>query len=120
MLIRPRERLNALDAKSGDGDTGSTWQRASPRADGHGFPAARGFTRKLYRAIGRSLSQDLLGAPPVSSSDLLCGCGDAASAELANASGAYGGAGANCRRDSAGPMPATRTDDDALHPALVG
>lgn len=81
-LIASEKDLNALDAKSGDGDTGSTLTNASralieavdnlPLAD----------QTQLYRAIGQELSQTMGGSSGVLLAIFFAAAGDASSAGL--------------------------------------
>ena len=108
--------LNSLDAKSGDGDTGSTLATASkalidaldrlPLAD----------HTQLYRAIGLELSQAMGGSSGVLLAIFFASAGDA-SASGKDMIGALK-AGLERIQQVGGAKPGDRTMIDALHPAL--
>jgi dihydroxyacetone kinase len=116
ILIGAEADLNALDAKSGDGDTGSTLATAAralidaldrlPLAD----------RTQLYRAIGLELSQTMGGSSGVLLAIFFAAAGDA------SASGGTGvealRAGLDRVRQVGGAGPGDRTMIDALLPAL--
>ena len=116
ILIAAEIDLNALDAKSGDGDTGSTLATASralieamdtlPLAD----------HTQLYRAIGLELSQTMGGSSGVLLAIFFAAAGDASSSgqpmHLALQSGLAR------LRQIGGANPGDRTMVDALNPAL--
>ena len=116
ILIEAEADLNTLDAKSGDGDTGSTLATASralinaldrlPLAD----------TTQLYRAIGQELSQTMGGSSGVLLAIFFAAAGDA-SANGANTVGALK-AGLDRVRQVGGAELGDRTMVDALQPAL--
>jgi len=116
ILIEAEADLNALDAKSGDGDTGSTLATASralikaldrmPLAD----------LTQLYRAIGLELSQTMGGSSGVLLAIFFAAAGDA-SASGASAIGALK-AGLDRIQQVGGAHPGDRTMIDALFPAL--
>jgi ATP-dependent dihydroxyacetone kinase len=116
ILISAEADLNALDAKSGDGDTGSTLATASralidalPR-----LPLAD--TTQLYRAIGQELSQTMGGSSGVLLAIFFAAAGDA-SANGANTVDALK-AGLDRIQQVGGAGPGDRTMIDALQPAL--
>jgi dihydroxyacetone kinase len=116
ILMAAEEDLNALDAKSGDGDTGSTLATASralidamPR-----LPLAD--TTQLYRAIGQELSQTMGGSSGVLLAIFFAAAGDA-SANGANTIDALR-AGLDRIQQVGGAGPGDRTMIDALQPAL--
>ncbi|MFN3227124.1 MAG: dihydroxyacetone kinase subunit DhaK [Hyphomicrobiales bacterium] len=116
ILIGAEADLNALDAKSGDGDTGSTLATASralidalPR-----LPLAD--TTQLYRAIGQELSQTMGGSSGVLLAIFFAAAGDA-SANGANTVDALK-AGLDRIQQVGGAGPGDRTMIDALQPAL--
>jgi dihydroxyacetone kinase len=108
--------LNALDAKSGDGDTGSTLATAAraltealdrlPLAD----------LTQLYRAIGLELSQTMGGSSGVLLAIFFAAAGDA-SGSGRDAVGALK-AGLDRIQQVGGARPGDRTMIDALLPAL--
>ncbi|MEM6461842.1 MAG: dihydroxyacetone kinase subunit DhaK [Pseudomonadota bacterium] len=116
ILIGAEADLNALDAKSGDGDTGSTLATAAralidaldrlPLAD----------LTQLYRAIGLELSQTMGGSSGVLLAIYFSAAGDA-SASGRDAIGALK-AGLDRVQQVGGARPGDRTMIDALLPAL--
>ena len=116
-LISAEADLNALDAKSGDGDTGSTLAGASralhlaldrlPLAD----------PTQLYRAIGMELSQTMGGSSGVLLAIFFAAAGDA-SASGKSWIGALS-AGLDRVMQVGGAEPGHRTMIDALSPALA-
>ncbi len=116
VLIAAENDLNALDAKSGDGDTGSTLAGAAralmnamdrlPLAD----PA------QLYRAIGLELSQTMGGSFGVLLAIFFAAAGDAASSGLPMPEALQ--AGLRRIQEIGGARPGDRTMVDALAPAL--
>ena len=115
-LVAAEADLNALDAKSGDGDTGSTLATAAralmktldrlPLAD----------QTQLYRAIGLELSQTMGGSSGVLLAIFFAAAGDA-SAGGATAIEALR-AGLDRVQQVGGARPGDRTLIDALDPAL--
>jgi ATP-dependent dihydroxyacetone kinase len=116
ILVAAEGDLNALDAKSGDGDTGSTLSTASralikaldrlPLAD----------WTQLYRAIGLELSQTMGGSSGVLLAIFFAAAGDASASGL-NAVDALK-AGLSRIQQVGGAGPGDRTMIDALAPAL--
>ncbi|MFN4058663.1 MAG: dihydroxyacetone kinase subunit DhaK [Roseinatronobacter sp.] len=116
-LIKAEADLNALDAKSGDGDTGSTMATAArallkaldrlPLAD----------HTQLYRAIGLELSQTMGGSSGVLMAIFFAAAGDA-SASGATAVEALR-QGLERVQQVGGAAPGDRTMIDALAPALA-
>ncbi len=116
ILIAAEGDLNALDAKSGDGDTGSTLSTASralikaldrlPLAD----------WTQLYRAIGLELSQTMGGSSGVLLAIFFAAAGDASASGM-NAVDALK-AGLSRIQQVGGAGPGDRTMIDALAPAL--
>lgn len=116
ILIAAEDDLNALDAKSGDGDTGSTLATAAralieardrlPLAD----------LTQLYRAIGLELSQTMGGSSGVLLAIFFAAAGDASSSGR-DAIGALK-AGLDRVMQVGGAAPGDRTMIDALMPAL--
>ncbi len=116
-LIAAERDLNALDAKSGDGDTGSTLAGASralisaldrlPLAD----------PTQLYRAIGMELSQTMGGSSGVLLAIFFAAAGDASSSGKSWI-GALS-AGLDRVMQVGGAAPGHRTMIDALAPALA-
>ena len=116
ILIDAEVDLNALDAKSGDGDTGSTLATAGralidaldrlPLAD----------QTQLHRAIGLELSQTMGGSSGVLLAIFFEAAGDASAAGK-DAIGALK-AGLDRIQQVGGARPGDRTMIDALFPAL--
>ncbi|MCU0855269.1 MAG: dihydroxyacetone kinase subunit DhaK [Rhodobacteraceae bacterium] len=116
VLIGAEAALNALDAKSGDGDTGSTLATAAralidaldrlPLAD----------QTQLYRAIGLELSQTMGGSSGVLLAIFFAAAGDASAAGQ-DPIGALK-AGLDRIQEVGGARPGDRTMIDALFPAL--
>ena len=116
LMLDAEAKLNALDAKSGDGDTGSTLAGAArslldavdrlPLAD----------TTALYRAVGTELSQTMGGSSGVLLAIFFAAAGDAAE-NGANMVGALS-AGLERIQQVGGAKPGDRTMIDALAPAL--
>nr|WP_319384604.1 dihydroxyacetone kinase subunit DhaK [uncultured Roseibium sp.] len=116
ILIAAEDDLNALDAKSGDGDTGSTLATAAralltaldrmPLAD----------LTQLYRAIGVELSQTMGGSSGVLLAIFFAAAGDASS----GGSDSIGALKAGLDRvmQVGGAKPGDRTMIDAMMPAL--
>lgn len=116
ILVAAEADLNALDAKSGDGDTGSTLATAAnallqamdrlPLAD----------RTQLFRAIGLELSQTMGGSSGVLLAIFFAAAGDA-SASGKNLVGALK-SGLDRIQQVGGARPGDRTMIDALSPAL--
>lgn len=116
VLIASEADLNLLDAKSGDGDTGSTLATASralieamdtlPLAD----------HTQLYRAIGLELSQTMGGSSGVLLAIFFAAAGDASSSGLPMKDALQ--TGLDRMRQIGGANPGDRTMVDALLPAL--
>lgn len=116
VLIAAEDDLNALDAKSGDGDTGSTLAGASralidamdrlPLAD----------HTQLYRAIGLELSQTMGGSSGVLLAIFFAATGDGASSGLPMRDALK--AGLARMQEIGGAQIGDRTMIDALAPAL--
>jgi len=108
--------LNALDAKSGDGDTGSTLAGAARSLEKALDRLPLADEAALLRAIGDELAQTMGGSSGVLLAIYFAAAGDAA------ASGAGRGdalrAGLERMREVGGANPGDRTMIDALLPAL--
>ena len=116
IMIASEQDLNALDAKTGDGDTGSTLASASrallealdrlPLAD----------HTQLYRALGQELSQTMGGSSGVLLAIFFAAAGDAA----ASGQTMHEALAAGLRRiqEVGGARVGDRTMIDALDPAL--
>jgi dihydroxyacetone kinase len=115
-LIDAEADLNALDAKAGDGDTGSTLAsaaRALIRNMGH-LPLSN--HAQLCRALGHELSQTMGGSSGVLLAVFFAAAGEAASAEP-DLIGALK-VGLARMQEVGGAKPGDRTMVDALLPAL--
>lgn len=116
IMIASEKDLNALDAKSGDGDTGSTLAGASralieamdrlPLAD----------HTQLYRAIGQELSQTMGGSSGVLLAIFFAAAGDAAASGQTMREALA--AGLARMQEIGGARVGDRTMVDALEPAL--
>lgn len=115
-LIAAEADLNALDAKSGDGDTGSTLAgaaRALLKAMDR-LPLAQ--PAELYRAIGLELSQTMGGSSGVLLAIFFAAAGDAASSGQSMSDALK--AGLSRLQEIGGASVGDRTMVDALSPAL--
>ena len=115
-LMAAEADLNALDAKSGDGDTGSTLATAARALDGAIDRLPLADATQLYRAIGLELSQTMGGSSGVLLAIFFAAVGDA-SASGQNTVGALK-AGLDRIQQVGGASPGDRTMIDALLPAL--
>ena len=116
VLIKSEPDLNALDAKSGDGDTGSTLAGAARAliANMDSLPLAD--HTQLYRAIGQELSQTMGGSSGVLLAIFFAAAGDAASSGLSMTESLK--AGLSRLQEIGGAKLGDRTMVDALFPAL--
>ena len=116
VLINSEADLNALDAKSGDGDTGSTLAGAARAliASMDSLPLAD--HTQLYRAIGQELSQTMGGSSGVLLAIFFAAAGDAASSGLTMTDSLK--AGLARMQEIGGAKLGDRTMVDALLPAL--
>ena len=109
--------LNALDAKSGDGDTGSTLAGAARALDAALDRLPLADPTQLYRAVGDELSQTMGGSSGVLLAIFFAAAGDA-SASGRDWIGALE-AGLARVMQVGGAEPGHRTMIDALAPALA-
>ncbi len=116
ILMGMEADLNALDAKSGDGDTGSTLAGASRALLGAMDHLPLADHTQLYRAIGLELSQTMGGSSGVLLAIFFAAAGDAASSGLTMREALR--AGLDRMQEIGGAQPGDRTMIDALHPAL--
>lgn len=116
ILIKLESELNALDAKSGDGDTGSTLAEAARALKDSIDRLPLADLTQLYRAIGLELSQTMGGSAGVLLAIFFAATGDA-SARGNDMIGALK-AGLDRVREIGGANPGDRTMIDALLPAL--
>jgi triose/dihydroxyacetone kinase / FAD-AMP lyase (cyclizing) len=117
ILIAAEDDLNALDAKSGDGDTGSTLSGAARAllAAMDSLPLAD--HTQLYRAIGQELSQTMGGSSGVLLAIFFAAAGDASSSGMPMRQALM--AGLERMQEIGGAKPGDRTMIDALMPALT-
>jgi dihydroxyacetone kinase len=117
ILIAAEADLNALDAKAGDGDTGSTLAGAARAlvAAMDDLPLAD--HTQLYRAIGLELSQTMGGSSGVLLAIFFAAAGDAASSGLSLTDALK--AGLVRMQEIGGAELGDRTMVDALQPALA-
>ncbi|WP_106207651.1 dihydroxyacetone kinase subunit DhaK [Aliiruegeria haliotis] len=116
ILIASEDDLNALDAKSGDGDTGSTLAGAARALISAMDRLPLADHTQLYRAIGQELSQTMGGSSGVLLAIFFAAAGDAASGGM-NMRDALR-IGLTRMQEVGGAQLGDRTMVDALHPAL--
>jgi triose/dihydroxyacetone kinase / FAD-AMP lyase (cyclizing) len=116
VLIAAENDLNALDAKSGDGDTGSTLAGAAHALISAMDRLPLADHTQLYRAIGLELSQTMGGSCGVLLAIFFAAAGDAASSGLPMREALQ--AGLRRMQEIGGARPGDRTMVDALAPAL--
>jgi len=116
LFLNEEVALNALDAQSGDGDTGATLAGASRalKAAIPQLPLAD--ATQLYRAIGLELSQTMGGSSGVLLAIFFSAVGDAASSGLPNVEALKTGLARV--QEVGGARLGDRTMIDALAPAL--
>ena len=117
ILIDAEAKLNALDAKSGDGDTGSTLAVAARAMNNALDELPLADMTQLYRAIGSELSQTMGGSSGVLLAIFFTAAGDA-SASGQDVVGALT-AGMLRIQQVGGASAGDRTMIDALAPALA-
>lgn len=116
LLISSKEDLNALDAKSGDGDTGSTLATAATALIEAMDTLPLADHTQLFRAIGLELSQTMGGSSGVLLAIFFAAAGDASSSGKPMREALQ--AGLDRMRQIGGADPGDRTMIDALLPAL--
>lgn len=116
IMIGLETELNALDAKSGDGDTGSTLAGAARALIGAMDHLPLADHTQLYRAIGLELSQTMGGSSGVLLAIFFAAAGDAASSGLTMQGALL--AGLARMQQIGGAKMGDRTMIDALQPAL--
>jgi dihydroxyacetone kinase len=116
-LIAAEADLNALDARAGDGDTGSTLATAARALIGALDRLPLADPTQLYRAIGNELSQTMGGSSGVLLAIFFAAAGDASSGGK-NWIGAFQ-SGLERVMQVGGAAPGHRTMIDALAPALA-
>ena len=116
ILIGAEADLNALDAKSGDGDTGSTLAGAARALLGALDRLPLADHTQLFRAIGQELSQTMGGSSGVLLAIFFTAAGDAASSGLSMVAALKEGL-ARMQKIGGADL-GDRTMVDALKPAL--
>ncbi|MGV8954821.1 MAG: dihydroxyacetone kinase subunit DhaK [Cypionkella sp.] len=116
VLIAAEDDLNLLDAKSGDGDTGSTLAGAARALLGAMDTLPLADHTQLYRAIGLELSQTMGGSSGVLLAIFFAAAGDASASGLPMREALQTGLAR--MRQIGGANPGDRTMVDALLPAL--
>ncbi|WP_284261689.1 dihydroxyacetone kinase subunit DhaK [Roseicyclus amphidinii] len=116
ILIKAEADLNALDAKSGDGDTGSTLAGAARALIGALDRLPLADHTQLFRAIGQELSQTMGGSSGVLLAIFFTAAGDAASSGLSMVAALKEGLAR--MQKIGGAELGDRTMVDALKPAL--
>jgi dihydroxyacetone kinase len=116
VLIEAEADLNALDAKSGDGDTGSTLAGAAKALIGAMDRLPLADQTQLYRAIGLELSQTMGGSSGVLLAIFFASAGDASSSGLKMTDALKSGLAR--MQEIGGAQLGDRTMVDALYPAL--
>lgn len=117
ILIACEADLNALDAKTGDGDTGSTLAGAARALKGAMADLPLADHTQLYRAIGLELSQTMGGSSGVLLAIFFAAAGDAASSGMSMTDALR--AGLARMQEIGGAALGDRTMIDALSPALA-
>lgn len=117
ILIAAEVDLNALDAKSGDGDTGSTLAGAARALKGALDSLPLADHTQLYRALGQQLSGTMGGSSGVLLAIFFAAAGDAASSGQPMVAAME--AGLARMQEIGGAAKGDRTMIDALEPALA-
>ena len=117
LLIEAEKDLNALDAKSGDGDTGSTLAGAARALIGALDRLPLSDHTQLFRAMGQELSQTMGGSSGVLLAIFFAAAGDGASSGLTIRDALK--AGLSRMQEIGGARLGDRTMVDALSPALI-
>lgn len=116
VLIEAEAHLNALDAKSGDGDTGSTLAGAAKALIGSLDRLPLADMTQLFRAIGTELSQTMGGSSGVLLAIFFSAAGDASASGKNMVGALQSGLDRVCQ--VGGAKIGDRTMVDALSPAL--
>ena len=116
LLILAESELNGLDAKSGDGDTGSTLSTAARALKESLDRMPLADLTQLFRALGNELSQTMGGSSGVILAIFFCATGDACASGKSTSDALLAG----LERISyvGGARVGDRTMIDALEPAL--
>lgn len=117
VFIAAEADLNALDAQSGDGDTGSTLAGAARALKGAMDRLPLADATQLYRAIGLELSQSMGGSSGVLLAIFFSATGDAASSGLSHVEALK--VGLARVQEVGGAQIGDRTMIDAMTPALA-
>ena len=115
-LIAAQDQLNALDARSGDGDTGSTLATAAGALKGALDRMPLADLTQLFPALGNELSQTMGGSSGVILAIYFNAAGDACAGGASIPAALR--AGLDRVSQVGGAQPGDRTMIDALHPAL--
>lgn len=116
ILINAESKLNALDTKSGDGDTGSTLAGAAKALISAMDKLPLADHTQLYRAIGLELSQAMGGSSGVLLAIFFAAAGDASSSGVTMHAALKSGL--KRMQEIGGAKLGDRTMIDALEPAL--
>jgi dihydroxyacetone kinase len=116
-MIAAEKDLNALDAKSGDGDTGSTLAGAARALNAALDRLPLADTTQLLRSVGMELSQTMGGSSGVLLAIFFAAAGDASASGKDWIGALEAGLDRVCQVGGAGP--GDRTMIDALAPALA-
>lgn len=116
ILIAAEDDLNVLDARAGDGDTGSTLAGASRALLGSLDRLPLSDHTQLYRAIGLELSETMGGSSGVLLAIFFAAAGDAASSGMPMQQSLH--VGLARMQEIGGANVGDRTMIDALKPAL--
>lgn len=116
VLVEAEAHLNTLDAKSGDGDTGSTLATAARALQGALDRLPLADLTQLYRAIGAELSQTMGGSSGVLLAIFFSAAGDASASGKGLGDALRAGLERICQ--VGGAKLGDRTMIDALDPAL--
>jgi dihydroxyacetone kinase len=116
-LIAAEADLNALDARTGDGDTGSTLATAARALLGALDRLPLADPTQLHRAVGGELSQTMGGSSGVLLAIFFAAAGDAAAGGRVGTGALV--AGLDRVMQVGGASPGDRTFIDALAPALA-
>ncbi|MGB5708043.1 MAG: dihydroxyacetone kinase subunit DhaK [Arenicellales bacterium] len=117
LLISAESELNDLDAKSGDGDTGSTLSTAARALKGSLNRMPLADLTQLFRAVGNELSQTMGGSSGVILAIFFCAAGDACASGKTTSAALL--AGLERISQVGGAKVGDRTMIDALEPALI-
>lgn len=117
LLISEKSRLNELDAKSGDGDTGSTLSTAAQALKGRLDAMPLADLTQLFRAVGNELSQTMGGSSGIILAIFFNAVGDACAGGKTTSAALL--AGLERISQVGGAKIGDRTMIDALEPALM-